>query len=145
MRRHVWASPFSKASVSLYRLQLLIGCERDAVERGHFVERSRLGSFHARTVIAEDVKDQCVVSEAHVPDRFHHSADSVVRVLLIPCIHFHLVRIQFLHVGGNAVPCGERWIARREFRVLWNHAELLLTRERLFTQSVPALIELALV
>ena len=145
MRRHVGASPFFEAAVSFDGFQLLIGCERDAVEGGHFVERSRLGAFHARAVVAKDVKDQCVVSEAHVLNRFHHAADSVVRVLLIAGINFHLVRIQFLHIGRNAVPRGEGRVAWRKFRVRGDHAQLLLTRERLFAQLVPALIKLAFV
>src|SRR5262249_14260551 len=63
IRRHVGASPFSKASIGLDRVQLLIRCKRDAVERGHFVEGSCLRAFHARAVVAEDAKDQCVVSQ----------------------------------------------------------------------------------
>ena len=132
MRSHVRAAPFVEPAVRFDRFQLLICCERNAVERGHFVERARLGAFHARTVITEDVNDQCVVSETHVPNRFDHAADSVVRVLLVAGIDFHLVRIQFLHIGRGAVPHGERWITRCEFRVWGNHTELFLTRERLF-------------
>ena len=145
MRIHVRAAPFFEAAVSFDGFQLLVGRERDAVERGHFVERPGLRSLHARAVVAEDVNDQRVISESHVVDRFHHAADSVVRVFLVAGINLHLVRINFLYVRRDAVPRRKRRVTRRQFRVRGNHPELLLTCECFFAQLVPALIEFAFV
>ena len=122
MRSHIRAAPFFEAAVSFDGFQLLVGRERDAVERGHLVERSGLCAFHARAVVAEDVNDERVIGEAHVVDCFHHAPDSVVSVFLVPGIHLHLVGIDFLHVRRDAVPRGERGVARRKFRVRGDHA-----------------------
>src|SRR5439155_14799991 len=63
----------------------------------------------------------------------------------IPGIHLHLMRIQFLYFRRCAVPGGKRRITRGELGVARDHAELLLPRERLLAQLVPALVELAFV
>ncbi len=104
MRSHVRAAPFVEAAVRFDRFQLLLGGERDAVQRCHLVERAGLRAFHARAVVAEDVNDQCIATEAHVLDCFHHATDSVVCVFLVTGINFHLARIHFLYVGEARCP-----------------------------------------
>src|SRR6266498_4849058 len=64
MRSHVGAAPFFEPAVRFNCFQLLVGCERDAVQRSHFVKGPRLRSLHARAVVAEDVNDQRVISES---------------------------------------------------------------------------------
>src|SRR5437667_10012926 len=109
MRSHVRAAPFVEPAISLDGFQLLVGRERDTVQRSNLVERPGFCAFHARAVITEDVNDQRVISHAHVFDGFHHAADSIVRVFLIAGIDFHLARIKLFKVGRKAVLRWERW------------------------------------
>ena len=50
-----------------------------------------------------------------------------------------------LHLVGRLVPRGDLRRSRRQLRVVGDDAELLLPRERLLAERVPALVELALV
>src|SRR5438128_9164308 len=55
------------------------------------------------------------------------------------------MRIQLLYFQRYAVPSRERWVTRGELGVGRYYAELLLPRERLLAQLVPALVKLAFV
>src|SRR5437773_1961534 len=145
MRSHARATPLVQAAVRFDCFQLLIARKRDAVEGSHFIERPVLRSFHARAVVTEDVNNEGVVGEAHVLDRLHDAADSVVDVFLETGVNFHLTRIHFLHVRWYAVPSWEHRITGRKLGVGGNHTELLLSCECVLAQLVPALIELAFV
>ena len=59
--------------------------------------------------------------------------------------HFHLTREQSLLVGAQRIPVLDRLGLRREFRIGRHDAKLLLALQRLLTQFIPALVELALV
>jgi hypothetical protein len=83
--------------------------------------------------------------EAEVVDRRDHAPDLVVRRLLETGVDLHLARVERAHVGVEGVPRGEDVGARRQPGVGGDDAELLLARERLLAQLVPALIELPLV
>src|SRR5207249_629105 len=106
MRIHAWAAPFVEAAVLFDRLQLLIGGERDAVLGRNFVERAGFCPLHARAVIAPYIDDERVICDAHVLDGLDDAAYGIIRVLLIPGIHFHLVGVQLLGRGRDRVPSG---------------------------------------
>src|SRR5437773_7864850 len=122
MRSHARATPLVQAAVRFDCFQLLIARKRDAVEGSHFIERPVLRPFHARAVVTKDVNNQRVVGEAHVLDRLHDAADSVVGVFLETRVNFHLTRIDLLNVRRYSVPSGESWIASSEFGVGLSHA-----------------------
>ena len=145
MRIHAWAAPFVEAAVLFDRLQLLIGGERDAVLGRNFVERAGFCPLHARAVIAPYIDDERVICDAHVLDGLDDAAYGIIRVLLIPGIHFHLVGVQLLGRGRDRVPSRKRRGARSEFRIRRNHTKFFLAGKGLFAQLVPALVELALV
>ena len=69
----------------------------------------------------------------------------VVGVLHEPRVDLHLAREDRLHLVGRLVPSRDLGGARRQLRVLRDRSELLLPLERLLSELVPALVELALV
>src|SRR4029450_3905839 len=86
-----------------------------------------------------------VIGEAHLLNRLHDAPNGMIGVLLISGINFHLMRIQFFYVRRYTVPCRKSRITGSELGVGRDHAELLLSRERLLSQFVPALVKLAFV
>ncbi len=60
-------------------------------------------------------------------------------------VDLHLSGIERLELVGHVVPGGEGLVARRQLRVGRHDTERLLARECLLAQTVPALVELALV
>src|SRR6266513_1552002 len=135
MRSHARATPLVQAAVRFDCFQLLIARKRDAVEGSHFIERPVLRSFHARAVVTEDVNNEGVVGEAHVLDRLHDAADSVVGVFLETRVNFHLTRIHLLNVRWYAVPSWEHRITGRKLGVGGNHSELLLSCKRVLIST----------
>ena len=69
----------------------------------------------------------------------------VIRVLHEARVHFHLAAQHRLEILRHLVPTRDLLVPRRELAVLRDHPQLLLAGEGLFTQRVPALVELALV
>ena len=139
------APHWSMPAVALGQLQLHLVGERDAVLHRHLVERAGDGALHAGAVVAPDPDDHRVVELAELLDRVDHAADVVVGVLREARVDLHLARVERLELVGHVVPRGERVVARRELRIGRDDAELLLARERLLAELVPALVELPLV
>ena len=98
-----------------------------------------------RAVVAEDVVDERVVQHAEVVDGVDHAADVVVGVLQEPGVDLHLALEHRLELRGHLVPGGDLGVALRQLGVRRDDAQLLLPREGLLAQLVPALGELALV
>ena len=75
---------------------------------------------------------------------FDHATDVVVVIGEKGGVDLRHVRKEFLLPGVERVPGGHVGWARGQDRILRDHAELLLPRESLLAQLVPALVELAL-
>ena len=69
----------------------------------------------------------------------------VIDVLKGSRVDLHLADKHGLECGGHCVPGRDILVPLRQLGVRRDHAEGLLAGEDLFTQFVPALIELALV
>jgi hypothetical protein len=96
-------------------------------------------------VVADDVVDERVVEDPEVCQRVDDAADVVVGVLQERGVDLHLSRQHRLEVLGLLVPAWDLLRPRGQLALRRDHAHLLLARERLLAQDVPALIELALV
>src|SRR5581483_8806960 len=72
-------------------------------------------------------------------------ADVMIGKLKEARVDLHLTREHSLKFRRKRIPGGNLFRAHGELAVLRNHAELFLTRERLFAKLVPALVELAFV
>ena len=101
-------------------------------------------ALHARAVVAPDPDHERVVELAHLLDLGEQPADVPVRVLGVTGVDLHLARVQPLLRLTQGIPLRER-VVLRQLRVVRDNAELLLARERLLADSVPALVELAFV
>jgi len=99
-------------------------------------------SFHARAVVAEDVNDGRIFAEAHLFNRLQDPPDSVVGVLLVTGIDFHLTRIQFLFCRRHPVPRGEGRSSRCQFVVGRNDAKLAILCDGLLALLVLTLIDI---
>ena len=77
--------------------------------------------------------------------KFEQAAIVVVGVGQESREHLHHAGIQFLLVGRERVPILHVGIVAREFGVLRNDAQFLLTLKRLLAIGIPAIVELALV
>ena len=121
---------------------LLLGRERDPVQRRQLVERAGERSLHARAVVAPDPHHDRVLELAHLVDRLDDPADVPVGVLRVARVDLHLARIPALVRLVERVPRRERVVARRQLRVGGDDAERLLARERLLPHDVPAGVEL---
>ena len=99
----------------------------------------------ARAVVADDVVDQRVVEELEVVERVDEPADVVVGVLEEAGVDLHLAGEHGLQLVRHVVPGGDLLGARRQLGVRRDDAELLLAREGLLAERVPAVVEPALV
>ena len=124
---------------------LLLGRERDPVQRRQLVERAGERALHARAVVAPDPDHDGVLELAHLVDRVDDPADVPVGVLGVARVDLHLTGVEALVRLVERVPRRERVVARRQLRVGGDDAERLLARERLLAHHVPALVERAAV
>ena len=145
VRIHHRAAPRVDTAVALRELELHLVGQRDPVLHRQLVERAGDRALHAGAVIPPDPQHERVLQLAELLDRVDHPADVVIRVLGETRVHLHLARVKRLQLVRDVVPRGERIIARRQLRIGRDHPERLLPGERLLTQLVPTLIELALV
>ena len=98
-----------------------------------------------RAVVADDAVDERVVEDPEVVERVDQPPDVVVGVLQEAGVDLHLAREHRLELVGHVVPGRDLGRARGQLGVGRDHAELLLARERLLAQRVPAVVEPALV
>ena len=116
-----------------------------AVEDDQLVEAAVRGSLGRGAVVADDHVDERVVEQLELVERVDHAADVVVGVLHEARVDLHLAGEDRLHLVRRLVPGGDLLRPRGQLCVLRDDAELLLARERLLAELVPALVELALV
>ena len=116
-----------------------------SVEDDELVEAAVGRAFRARPVVAVDVVDERVIEDPEILERVDEPSDVVVGVLEEAGVDLHLAGEDGLQVVGHVVPGGDLLGAGGQLRLGRDHAELLLARERLLAQLVPALVELALV
>ena len=121
---------------------LLIGGERDPVQRRHLVEGAGEGALQAGAVVAPDPDDEGVVELAHLLDGVEDAADVPVGVLRVAGVGLHLTRVQAPLGLAQRVPRRER-VVRRQLGLRGDDPELLLARERLLAGDVPSPVELA--
>ena len=110
-----------------------------AVESDHLVERALRSSLGRGAVVADDVVDQRVVEDLEVRERVDQAADVMVGVLHEARVDLHLAREHRLEVVRHVVPRRDLLRPVGQLRLGRDHAELLLPRERLLAQRVPAL------
>ncbi len=145
MRSELVAAPGLEAAVLEEEPHLLLGRERDPVQRRQLVEGAGERALHAGAVVTPDPDHDGVLELAQLVDRVDDPADVPVGVLGVARVDLHLPGIQALVRLVERVPGRERIVARRQRRVGRDDAELLLARERLLSHHVPALVELAAV
>ena len=141
VRVELGPAPRLHAAVLEDQPELLLGRERDAVQRRRLVVGAAERALHARSVVAPDPDHDGVVELAHLLDGGEHAADVPVGVLGVARVGLHLARVQSPLRLGQRVPLRER-VVLRQLRVGRYDAELLLARERLLPHDVPALVEL---
>jgi hypothetical protein len=144
MRSDEVATPCLEPAVLEQEPHLLLGRERDPVQRRHLVERAGECALHACAVVAPDPDHERVVELAQRLYRFEDSTHVPVRVFRVAGVRLHLPRVQLLLGLGQRVPLRER-VVRRQLRFRWHDAELLLARQRLLALDVPTVVETALV
>ena len=137
------AAPHREAAPLQQELELLLGGQRDAVQRRELVEGAAQRPLHAGSVVAPDPDDERVLEIAHLLDRVEDAADVPVGVLAVAREHLHLACVQAPVVLVERVPGGHRVGSRRELRLRRDHAELLLPLEGLVAVSVVAHVELS--
>ncbi len=118
---------------------------RRVVERRPLHERAVDLADRRSTVVARDVDDDGVVEHAQLVDGVDEAADFVVRALHQGRVHFHLPGEDLLLVGRERRPFLDVRGVLGQLRVGGHDAHLLLPRQDLLTQLIPALVELALV
>ena len=123
--------------------QLRLDRVPNAVHAHHAVAGAREGSFRARAVVAGHVDDHRVVTVGQLSDGIDQSPDVVVRVGEECREDFHVPGVEPLLIGRERVPTRDLFRPWREQRVLRDHSQLLLPMDGLFTDRIPALIELA--
>ena len=123
---------------------LLLGRQRDPVQRRQLVERAAQGAFHARAVVTPDPDDKGVVELAHLLDLGENAADVPVGVLRVAGIDLHLAGVQAPLGLAQRVPL-RKLVVLCQLGIGRDDAELLLARERPLPKHVPAVVELALV
>ena len=116
-----------------------------AVEVDHLVVGAVQRALGRRAVVADDVVDQRVVEQVQLLQRIEQPADMVVGILQEPGVDLHLPAQHRLECVRHLVPGRDFLVPRGELAIRRNDAQLLLAREGLFAQLVPALVELALV
>src|SRR5208337_4547716 len=91
---------------------------------------------------ALDEDHERIVGDAFLLERVDHTTDVKVVIGKKGGVDFRHVREEFLVSGVERVPCRQVGWARGQDGILRNDAELLLPRESLLAQLVPALVEL---
>ena len=132
------------AELVLDRVEVVETLFRAVADDADLVGRALQRAFGAAAIVALDEDDQRVVGEALLLDGFDHATDVVVVIGEEGGVDLRHVRKEFLLPRIERVPGGHVGRTRRQDRILRDHAELLLARERLLAQLVPALVELAL-
>jgi len=117
---------------------------RNVVGERHLVEQALRRALGAGAVVALDVDDESIVEIALFLDGVEDAAELVVDVRQRAREHLHHARVHLLAIGVERVPRLDLLRPRRERRVGGNDANLLLPRESLLAQLVPALVEPAL-
>ena len=133
-----------QAAEFIQRLEVLRDLGWDAILRELLADRA-VQAFGRGTVVAPDVEDERVIKLALPLDFINDSARVVVSVLGETCEDFHEPALEGLFVLRNGIPGSHRGGTRRELRVLWNPAELLLAGKGAFAIVVPAVVEFALI
>ena len=142
VRGELLVAPGLEAAVLEQEPDLLLGRERDPVQRRQLIERARERALHARAVIAPDPHHDRVLELAHLVDRVDDPADVPVGVLGIAGVDLHLAGVEALVRLIERVPRRERVVAGRKLRVGGDDPERLLTREHLLAHHVPPLSNL---
>ena len=132
------------AELVLDRVEVVEGLFRAVADDADLVGGALQRAFGAAAIVALDEDDQRVVGEPLAFDGFDHAADVVVVIGEEGGVNLRHVGKKLLLPRVERVPGGHVGRARRQDRILRDHAELLLPRERLLAQLVPALVELAL-
>ena len=143
MRGELIVAPGLEAAVLEEQPDLLLGRQRDPVQRRQLVERARERALHAGAVIPPDPHHDRVLELAHLVDRVDDPADVPVGVLGVARVDLHLTGVQALVRLIQRVPGRERVIARRQLRIGRDDTQRLLPRERLLAHHVPALVKRA--
>ena len=117
----------------------------DAVQRRDLVEGPVRPAFAARTIVSKYVDEQCIVQHVHVLEGIHETADLNIGVLGESRKGLHQPRRYAFLIRGQGIPRRDFLRPLGKLTVLRNDAELLLPRECLLAQLVPARIELAAV
>ncbi len=73
-------------------------------EVSHLVEQSVHPSIGARSIVAEDVDDECVIQLTKILDRLNQLTGLMVGELAVTSKDFHLMGEEFLLVGRKLVP-----------------------------------------
>ena len=123
----------------------LVGFADDAVQRHHLVVGAFRTAFGAGAVVAHDVVEDRVVQRADGLQLRHQPSHFVVGVLGEAGEGLHLALEEPLLLGAHVRPGGDFLGPGGELGVGRDHAQLLLTGERLLAQLVPAAAELPLV
>ena len=116
-----------------------------AVQRRHLVEAAVGRAFGRGAVVADDVVDQRVVEHLQIRQRVDQPPEVMVGVLEEAGVDLHLAGEDRPHLLRRLVPGRDLGRTRGQLGIRGDHAELLLAREDLLAQRVPALVELALV
>ena len=146
VRAHHLGAPGLEAAPLEDELDLLLVGQRNPVDHRPLVERAGERALHAGAVVAPDVDHERVLELAHLLDRVDHAADVPVGVLASsPRTPPSGARRGACWFSSSESHAGIALGPRRQLRVGRDHAELLLAREGLLAQLVPALVELALV
>ncbi len=96
VRSELLAAPGLEAAVLEEEPHLLLGRERDPVQRRQLVERARERALHAGAVVAPDPDHDGVLELAHLVDRVDDPADVPVGVLGVARVDLHLTRVEAL-------------------------------------------------
>ena len=145
VRGELVVAPRLEAAVLEQKTHLLLGGERDPVQRRQLIERPCERALHARAVVTPDPHHYGVLELAHLVDRVDDPADVPVGVLGIAGVDLHLAGVEALVRLVERVPGRERVVTRRQLSVGGHDAQFLLSSEGLLAHDVPALVELALV
>jgi len=109
-----------------------------------FADRSLL-PFSTRTVVAPDVEDERIVTQAKFLQSVHQLANLGVGMFDEPGEDFHQPALAGSMFFWNASPRGYRLVPGCQFCVRWDPTELLLTLDHPLAVGIPAVVEFDLV
>ena len=125
-------------------LQVVLERRRETVEGLDFVERAIGSAFGTRAVVADDVDDHRVVGVGQLVHGVDQASALVIGEGEVAGEVFKQAQVEFLLIGGEGVPGGHPFRARRELRIRRDDARLELPGIGFLADFFPALIELAL-